>query len=233
MVSSERILISGIPCVLYGMPSDKICLYVHGKDGYMEEAERLASIVCENGFQVLSCELPEHGCRKGSDERFFPWNVAPELTRIYLYLNERYDNIVLYAVSIGAYFSLLAFKEMSFDKVLFVSPILDMKRLIFRMMEWANVSVEMLKEKKTIETGFGETLSIEYLDHATKHPILSVSGPTYIMWAGNDQLTERSTVLDFAVRFGARLDIMEDGEHFFHTEKQLAVLDNWIRNVLL
>lgn len=234
MISRKYILINGIPCILYGAEkTDTVCLYVHGKNGNMEEAEHLASLICDSGYQVFSLELPLHGIRKTGSAEFLPWIVVPELQEVYRYLNDRYKNILLYAVSIGAYFSLLSFKERYFNKVLLVSPILDMERLIYRMMEWANVSYEMLEKEKNIATDFGETLSIEYLWYARKNPILNVPLPLYIMYAGNDQLTERDTVLDFSLRFGGKLNIMENGEHFFHTEEQLAVLDNWIRNILL
>ena len=48
-------------------------------------------------------------------------------------------------------------------------------------------------------------------------------------YAGQDHLTARKTVDDFARRFGCTVTVMEYGEHWFHTEEQLAVLDAWLQ----
>ena len=45
-------------------------------------------------------------------------------------------------------------------------------------------------------------------------------------------MTERETIDDFARRFGGTVTVMENGEHWFHTEEQLAVLDAWLRREL-
>ena len=53
-----------------------------------------------------------------------------------------------------------------------------------------------------------------------------------ILYAGKDHLTAREAVDDFARRFGCTVTVMENGEHWFHTEEQLAVLDAWLRREL-
>ena len=53
--------------------------------------------------------------------------------------------------------------------------------------------------------------------------------PTAILYAGQDHLTARETVEEFARRFGCSVTVMENGEHWFHTEEQLAVLDTWLQ----
>ena len=40
-------------------------------------------------------------------------------------------------------------------------------------------------------------------------------------------MTPRATAEAFAARPGRTLTVMEDGEHWFHTPKQLAVLERW------
>ena len=166
-----RITVQKIPAVLYGDSSEKLFLYIHGKMGCKEEASRFAEIVCPKGYQVLSMDLPGHGERTGEMERFVPWEVVPELQSVYAYARQRWKRISLYANSIGAYFSLLAFREAKLEKSLFVSPILDMEKLIRDMMGWAGVTEEQLKETGEIPTTFGETLSWKYLIYATEKRI--------------------------------------------------------------
>lgn len=229
MCSTTQFMVHHIPVVLHGDSSEKLFLYIHGKMGCKEEAARFAEIVCPKGYQVLSIDLPGHGERTRETERFVPWEVVPELRAVCGFARQRWKRISLYANSIGAYFSLLAFREAKPEKSLFVSPILDMEKLIRDMMSWAGVTREQLKAAGEIPTAFGETLSWKYLTYATENRIAKWDSPTAILYAGQDHLTARKTVDDFAQRFGCTVTVMENGEHWFHTEEQMAVLDAWLR----
>ena len=44
-----------------------------------------------------------------------------------------------------------------------------------------------------------------------------------------DNLTSYETISAFAKIHGAELSVMEEGEHWFHTEGQMRFLDNWIK----
>ena len=228
-MKEERFTIQNIPSILYGDSSENLFLYIHGKMGRKEEAAHLAELVCPKGYQVLGIDLPGHGERIGEMERFVPWEVVPELQTVYGFDRQRWKKIHLYANSIGAYFSLLAFREVELEKSLFVSPVLDMEKLIRDMMGWAGVTQEQLKEAGEISTAFGETLSWKYLTYAIENQITRWDSPTAILYAGQDHLTARETVDNFAQRFGCTVMVMENGEHWFHTEEQLAVLDAWLR----
>ena len=52
------------------------------------------------------------------------------------------------ANSIGAYFAINALANQQIEKAYFISPVVDMERLIADMMIWANVTEDELKEKK-------------------------------------------------------------------------------------
>lgn len=95
------------------------------------------------------------------------------------------------------------------------------------MMCWANVTEKELAEKQVIETDFGECLSWEYLSWVRKHPI-KWNVPTEILYGGQDNLTSEDMINDFAKNHGAGLTVMENGEHWFHTEQQMAFLDKWL-----
>ena len=116
-------------------------------------------------------------------------------------------------------------------RAFFISPIVNMERLITDMMSWANVTEEDLQEKKYIETEFGETLSLEYLRYVREHPI-TWNVRTDILYGDKDNLTAIHTIKEFAEEHNASLIIMEQGEHWFHTEEQMIFLDNWIRTNL-
>lgn len=226
-MEEKRIKIGIIPAVIYGEKADKVYLYIHGKLGQKEEAADLAEIVCPNGFQVLAVDMPGHGERKEEIERFLPWEIVPELQMVMEWAKERWQSVSIRANSIGAYFSMLSFAEDTLENVLFVSPILDMVQLIENMMLWTGVSVSDLEKQKRIETPFGETLDWTYYQYAKSHVIRKWDHPTKILYAGKDNMTSRDTVESFAREHHVKLEVMEEGEHFFHTPEQLKVLRRW------
>ena len=110
----------------------------------------------------------------------------------------------------------------------FISPIVDMEQLILNMMSWANVTEKELEEKSVIATAFGEDLSWNYLCYVREHPV-RWTAPTRILYGSRDRLTAYETVSAFVEAHGAELTVMEDGEHWFHTDGQMRFLDDWIR----
>lgn len=232
-MKTNQFYIKNIPAMLYGDNADKVCLYIHGKGGNKQEAKNLAAIICPYGFQVLSVDLPEHGERKTDAAKLVPWVAVPELQNLLLYAKEHWQVISVYACSIGAYFSLLAFSRETFKKVLLVSPIVDMEKLIVKMMGWAQVNEKQLMAEKEIATTFGETLSWEYYSYAKNNSIVKLNSKAAILYAGHDNLTDRNTIIEFSKKFNCSLHIYEKGEHWFHTEKQLAVLREFVVEELL
>ena len=112
------------------------------------------------------------------------------------------------------------------EKAYLISPIVNMERLILDMMQWANVTEEELKARGNIETAFGETLSWDYLCWVRSHPV-AWNVPTRILYGSRDHLQSSGTIQAFAGQIGAEVTVMEDGEHWFHTKEQLAVLTEW------
>ena len=124
-------------------------------------------------------------------------------------------------------FAINALSNQQIEKAYFISPIVDMERLIADMMIWANVTEDELKEKKEIQTTFGETLSWDYLCYVRENPIIWKI-PTHILYGEKDNLTAYGTIFEFVQRTNSTLSIMKNGEHWFHTEEQMKFLDEWI-----
>lgn len=192
-----------------------IVIYVHGKGGSAQEAEHYGTLFTD--AEVV-----------GFDYRAqTPWEAKEEFLRFFAGQRERCGSLVLVANSIGAYFSMCTPAETLIDRAYFISPIVDMEKLICKMMAWAGVTEQELAEKSEIPTEFGETLSWNYLCYVREHP-LHWGVPTCILYGGRDSLTSPETVTAFAERTGAELTVMPDGEHWFHTQRQLQFLDSWI-----
>jgi alpha-beta hydrolase superfamily lysophospholipase len=222
------VLIESIPAILWGPPSESVYIFVHGRMSRKEEAKGFAEIASRKGYQVLSFDLPEHGERKIESDRCTVQNGVRDLQIISKFVIKKWENISLFANSLGAYFSLVAYQDLQFGKCLFLSPILDMEYLIRNMMKWSNVSEELLQEKQEIPTSRGETLSWHYYTYVREHPILKWENQTHILYGSNDHVTERSVVDRFVTRFHCDLEVLQNGEHYFHTIEQLEVVDQWL-----
>lgn len=197
----------------------RLVLYIHGKGGSPLEAEHYKSLFI--GFDVVGLDYYADN----------PWDAVVEFKRIFKKYKQEYDSIILIANSIGAYFTMCALNDESIDLAFFISPIVDMERLILDMMHCADISEECLYEKKQIITQSGTVLSWEYLNYVRSHPI-KWTVPTYILYGDKDNLTSIDTIKQFADRVNADLTIMRNGEHWFHTEEQMQFLDQWIRSYM-
>lgn len=222
--------IGNIPAILWGNASNRLYLYVHGQGGNKEEASFLAEKICPHGWQVLSFDLPEHGDRKDENDSFNPWHIVPELNFVMQYVKSHWKQCSLYATSIGAWFSMLSFGQENIATSLFVSPVLDMKQLILKMMCWANVTEEQLRSEKIIPTSFGQTLTWDYWQYTVNHPILAWNSPTRILYGEYDNMIDYSSIEDFSKKYHCAITVMEHGEHWFHTEQQMTFLGSWISN---
>lgn len=215
-----------IPGIVYGEPSEWVYLYVHGKRGCKEEALPFAEQADAMGYQVMAIDLPEHGERKNGEEKLLPWIAVPEIQAAYTYAARRWKHVCLYAVSIGTWLSLEALQQADLERVLLVSPVVDMEELITSMMQWANVTEPQLKEAGEIPTDFGETLSWLYLCWVREHPY-RWNGPTEVLYGDQDNLTPYHAIERFRQKCGAHLTLVEGGAHWFHTPLQLVVLREW------
>ncbi len=198
------------------MNQKEIILYVHGKGGNIQEAEHYKQLFPDCEVVALDYQ---------SDT---PWETKDEFRREYDRLTSGFEKVILIANSIGAYFSMNALSDYKIEQAYFISPMVNMEKLIFDMMGWAGVSEKELQEKGDIQTTFGETLSWKYLQYVRRNPI-RWEIPTRILYAIGDHLISLDTMKDFAENHRAELCVMEEnGEHWFHTEEQMAFLDAWI-----
>ena len=189
----------------------------------------LANRVVSKGYQVLSFDLPEHGERKDDTNYLCKvQNCVKDLNQIIEYARKNYAEINLWACSMGAYFSLLAYKDEDIKQCLFLSPVVNMKVIIDNMMLWSNTTEEKLKEKQEIKTDCGQTLYWDYYEYVNNNPITNWNKKTFVLYGNKDNLQDENIIKDFCNNFNCSLSILENGEHYFHTEEQLKLYGNWI-----
>lgn len=207
-MQKSAIEIRGVPAAVWGNRSEKVYIYAHGQCGSKEDAELLASVVCEQGWQVISFDLSRHGQRRHE---------------------QRWDEVALFAVSLGAWLGLQSFRNEKLSDCLFVSPILDMKYVISNIMRRAGVSEERLKQERMILTYVGQPLFWEYWSFVLNNPITKWETLSRILYAENDDMMPLYIAKNFAQKFDCDLSVMKNGEHWFHTPQQLDYLRRWIK----
>ena len=193
-----------------------IVLYIHGKNGSAADSEHYAPLFPDS--KVIGLDY----------QTFTPWDTGKEIKDAVGTLKAEYGDVILIANSIGAFFSMNAGIDTMIRRAYFISPIVDMEKLIGNMLLWAGVTEAELESRGVIHTDFGEDLSREYLRYVRSHPI-QWDVPTQILYGENDNLTASETILVFAERHNAALTVMKGGEHWFHTDEQMRFLDDWIR----
>lgn len=139
-----------------------------------------------------------------------PWEVMPLLNEVCYYLYGNWNCVSVRANSIGSWFSLLAFQGKKVDQAMFVSQILDMKKFI-----------ELMQQRED-----------DYYEWVVNNPITRWDAPTHILRPEIDMIVSEEIGRDFISLHQCQVTIMPNGEHWFHTAKQLAFLKEWEESIV-
>lgn len=234
-MKKERIKINKIPSIIWGEKSQKVFIAIHGNMSNKadEVIKILADEVVKKGYQVISFDLPEHGERK-TDTKYLckVQNCVNDLKQIMEYAKTNYTEINVWACSMGAYFSLLAYIGEKISKCIFLSPVVNMRIIIENMMLWNNTTENELKEKQEIKTNFGQILYWDYYVYVKENPITNWDTKTYILYGNKDNMQDENIIKKFSNNFNCELTILENGEHYFHTKEQLDYYRKWLSSKL-
>ena len=126
-------------------------VYLHGKGGNAREAEHYRALL--PGWRVTGLDYRAQT----------PWEAREEFLAYFKAARRDGTKVLVIANSIGAFFAMQALDETRVDRALFVSPVVDMERLIETMMAGEGITEPELRQRGEIKTEFGETLSWRYL----------------------------------------------------------------------
>lgn len=222
-----KIAVAGIPAIVWGEPSEKVYIHVHGKMSRKEYARDFAEIAEKKGYQTISFDLPEHGERTDRNYRCDIWNGIHDLNVIADYVVSKWNQAALYACSLGAFFSLHAYSDRKIEKCLFQSPIVDMEYLIRQMFLWFQITEERLHTEKEIATPV-DTLRWDYYQYVKECPICDWGIPTAILYGGKDNMQSAEVIQKFARKYLCDLTISQDSEHAFMQDGDRNVVEKWL-----
>lgn len=191
-------------------------LYIHGKNGSADEAEHFKKIF--DKCDIVGLDY------KGKT----PWDAGMEIKESLKGLKTRYGNVTVIANSIGAFFTMSADVQNDVDHAFFISPVVDMEKIISGMMTLEGITEAELCERGAVQTKSGDVILWDYLCYVREHKI-NWKVPTDVLYGEKDNITTYKTIESFAKSHNASLTVMKGGEHWFHTEDQLDFLDRWIK----
>ena len=171
-----------------------VVVYIHGQGGSAAESEHYRTLLPD--CEIIGIDYQAHT----------PWDAEAELHDAVADLKSHYENIILIANSIGAYYAMAAHLDHLVNVAFFISPVVDLEKLN------------------------GVILSDEYLRYVRNHPI-KWNVTTHILYGSDDRLIPFDAITDYAKKYEATLTVMDGGEHWFHTDKQMLFLDNWIKTI--
>lgn len=226
--------IGPLPAVLWGEGREEVIVAVHGNFSNKTDVpiRLLAEHAAGRGCQVLSFDLPGHGARREEGTPCKVQTCVRELCEVLRYAREHWRRVSLFGCSMGAYFGLLACRERPPERCLFLSPVVDMQKIIEGMMAQFHVTPERLRAEGEIPTPIGQTLYWDYYCYVLEHPITRWDAPTAILCGSGDDMNGVGEIAAFAERFHCELDILKGGGHYFHTPEQLAYYEGWLKRNL-
>lgn len=230
-MTKEKLHIGNIPAIVWGEKSSKVYIFVHGKMSNKESAETFASIAEGKGYQTISFDLPEHGERSDRDYKCNIINGIFDLTQISDYVYKNWKTVSLFACSLGAFFSLHAYRDMNFENCLFQSPVVNMEYLIQQMFLWFHITEEQLEKEGEIQTPV-DTMSWSYYRYVKEHTINKWATPTHILYGAKDNLQSRTVIDDFTSKFNCDLTVSENSEHPFMDENDKIIVTTWMNNCI-
>ena len=227
-MQKQHIKIGHIPAVIWGEPSDRVFIAAHGDQSNKEDQviDVFAQEATKHDYQVLSFDLPGHGERKQESTPCHVQICVKELTDVMVFARSQFAQISLFGCSMGAYFSMLSYRDESIKQTILLSPVVDMKRIIENLMMYAQVTPKQLEQQKTIVTPF-KTLYWDYYKYVVEHPVIW-DKKTSLLYGAKDFLCEYDYVKDFADRVHADMTVFDEGEHFFHADEQIAFYKDWL-----
>ena len=201
---------------------DKVVIYIHGLHGSFKEAEDYHYL---KDFDVVGLDYKDGNA----------WEVGPIVKEEFKRLIEPYQEVVVIANSIGAFYAYEYLSEFKIKQAFFVSPIASMSQIIANYYLSGQISKEELKEKGFVIAKDGTTFSYDFCElysNSDYHANWDIH--TDILYGEHDELVYIENIADFlAAHPKSKLTIKRGAEHYFHTKEEKNFIKKWILRSLI
>ena len=201
---------------------DKVVIYIHGLHGSFKEAEDYHYL---KDFDVIGLDYKDGNA----------WEVGPIVKEEFKRLIEPYQEVVVIANSIGAFYAYEYLNEFKIKQAFFISPIASMSQIIANYYLSGQISKEELKEKGFVIAKDGTTFSYDFCElysNSDYHANWDIH--TDILYGDHDELVYIENIADFlAAHPKSKLTIKRGAEHYFHTKEEKNFIKKWILRSLI
>ena len=144
-----------------------------------------------------------------------------------------YDEVVVIANSIGAFYTYEYLYDFNIKQAFFISPVANMFQIIFNLMINNGITRERLKEERFIRIDSKTTLSYEFYQYLSDNlHNQNFKVPTEVLYGSKDELVYIEDINNFIMDHDARLTIKKGSKHYFHSEEEKEFIKHWILNNL-
>ena len=195
----------------------RVAVYIHGLNGSAKEVKDYAFL--KEKYDVVGLDYKDGN----------PWELKDVIQGEFKKLTEGYDEVMVIANSIGAFYAceyLSNFKNIK--RAFFISPIVSMFQQIVDLMVMYGIKDKELKEKNFIELDDGTVLSYEFYQHVANEED-NWNVPTEILYGAYDQVVYTGSMMEFLENHPlARLTVKSDAEHYLYTPEEKRFIKKWI-----
>ena len=196
--------------------SKKVAIYIHGLHGSAEEAKDFAFL--KGKYDVVGLDYQDGN----------PWELGETIQKEFKKLSKGYDEVIVIANSIGAFYACEYLADFKISKAFFISPIVSMFQNIIDIMSMYGIKDKELEQKKFIEVEDGTVLSYDFYQHVSNDED-HWEVPTEILYGAYDEVVYTGSMLEFLENHPlARLTVKSDSEHYFASEEEKDFIKDWI-----
>ena len=198
----------------------KVAIYIHGLHGSHKEAEDFNFL--KDDYEVIGLKYQDGN----------PWELQEVIQKEFKKLSKGYDEVVVIANSIGAFYACEYLSDFNIKHAFFISPIVSMFQNIVDLMTMYGIKDKELKKKQFIELEDGTTLSFDFYQHVSNDED-RWNVPTDILYGAYDEVVYTGSMMEFLENHPlARLTVKSESEHYFQSEEEKDFIKNWMLQLL-
>ena len=194
----------------------KVVVYIHGLNGSAKEVKDYSFL--KDKYDVVGLEYKDGN----------PWELKEVIQGEFKKLTDGYDEVVVIANSIGAFYACEYLSNYKINRAFFISPVVSMFQQIVDLMVMYGIKDKELKEKGMITLDDGTVLSYDFYQHVGNEED-NWNVPTEILYGAYDQIVYTGSMMEFLENHPlARLTVKSDAEHYFYTPEEKRFIKKWM-----
>ena len=199
----------------------RVAIYIHGLHGSAKEAGLYKFL--KDKYDVKGLDYQQEGK---------PWELKETIQSEFKELTKGYDEVIVIANSIGAFYTYEYLNKFKIKKAFFISPVVSMFQQTVDLMAMYGIKDKELERKKFITLEDGNVLSYEFYQHVSNDDV-EWKVPTEILYGAFDEMVYVGSMMEFLENHpSCKLTVKSESEHHMSSPEEMRFIKNWINNNL-